>query len=69
MTSLPTTHCTLLTYGVCVISVSVRCGVAFIGNRGVYFRSLRVHEFIEKVLEFGIGRSWNVVEFPMSKCV
>ena len=35
----------------------------------VYFRTLKVCEFIEKVLEFDIGRSWKVLEFEMSTCV
>ena len=35
----------------------------------VYLCVLKVHEFIEKVLEFDIGRSWKVLEFEMSKCV
>jgi len=30
---------------------------------------LKVHEFIEKVLEFDIGRYWKVQESEMSKCV
>jgi len=35
----------------------------------LYCHVLRVHEFIEKVLEFDIERSWIVLEFEMSKCV
>jgi len=34
-----------------------------------YFCTLKVHEFIENVLEFDIGRSWKVLESEMSKCV
>jgi len=41
----------------------------FIGNVGVCFLQLRVPEFLEKVLEFVIGRSLKVLEFDMSKCV
>ena len=62
MPSLTTTHCTLLTHSVCVISLSIQCGAAFIENKGVYFLPLRVHEFIEKVLEFDLESSgiWGV---------
>ena len=35
----------------------------------VYLCALKVHEFIEKVLEFDIGRSWKGLESEMSKCV
>ena len=35
----------------------------------VYLCTLKVREFIEKVLEFDIGRSWKVLESEMSKCV
>ena len=35
----------------------------------VYLCTLKVHEFIEKVLEFYIGRFWKVLESEMSKCV
>jgi len=35
----------------------------------MYFWALRVREFIEKVLEFDIGRSWKVLEFEMLKSV
>ena len=35
----------------------------------VYLCALKVREFIERVLEFDIGRSWKVLESEMSKCV
>jgi len=35
----------------------------------VYPCTLKVCEFIEKVLEFDIERSWKVLESEMSKCV
>ena len=35
----------------------------------VYLCALKVCEFIEKVLEFDIGRSWKDLESEMSKCV
>ena len=35
----------------------------------VYHGMLKVSEFIEKVLEFDIERSWKVLESEMSKCV
>ena len=35
----------------------------------VYLCMLKVCEFIEKVLEFDIGRSWKILESEMSKCV
>ena len=35
----------------------------------VYLCALKVREFIEKLLEFEIGRSWKVLESEMSKCV
>jgi len=35
----------------------------------VYLCTLKVREFIEKILEFDIGRSWKVLESEMSKCV
>jgi len=35
----------------------------------VYLSALKIREFIEKVLEFDIGRSWKVLEYEMSKCV
>ena len=40
----------------------VHCGPAFIENKAVYFRALKVYEFFEKVLEFYIGRSLKVLE-------
>jgi len=40
--------------------MTIHCGPAFIENMGVYFRALRVGEYIEKVLEFDIGKSWNL---------
>ena len=35
----------------------------------VYLCTLKVSEFIEKVLEFDIRRYWKVLESEMSKCV
>jgi len=35
----------------------------------VYLCMLKVREFVEKVLEFDIGRCWKVLESEMSKCV
>jgi len=35
----------------------------------VYLYALKVHEFIEKILEFDFGTSWKVLKSEMSKCV
>jgi len=42
--------------------MSVYCAPVFVENMDVYFCALRVHEFIEKVLEFDIGRSLKILE-------
>ena len=48
MTSLTTTHCTLLTYSVCVISMSVHCSTAFIENMCILscVKSSWIHGFV-----------------------
>jgi len=65
MSILATTHCTLLTSSVCVSSMCIHYDATFIGNMGVYFLQLSVHEFVEKVLEFDIGRCLKALEFKM----